>query len=84
MASSEEEVASSNYDSINDSYNSQSEEYNDIERKVFGKEPGETIYCCICAGKHAETNCPNKANSRDQFHHARDRFTQQTSFKQVG
>jgi hypothetical protein len=36
-----------------------------MSRKIFGsgiskEEKDLQIYCAICAGKHPETNCPNK------------------------
>lgn len=55
---------------------------------MFGKDrasKSETVYCCICAGKHSETNCPNKVYSKsEQFNNVREKFAKETSFRQVG
>jgi hypothetical protein len=87
MASSSDENTDG-YDSINDSYNSQSDEYDNIERKIFGKgelKKSECVYCCICAGKHSESNCPNKYMSKShQFNSVRENFAKETNFKQGG
>jgi hypothetical protein len=73
MPSSEEELYDENSSrSYDDEYNSESDD--DISRKIFGnkhdsntaEEREKQIYCCICAGKHSELNCPNKQFSRSQ------------------
>jgi len=52
MASSEEYNSEDEFNSDNSDYDS-----DDVTRRVFGnsgEERATTVYCAICAGKHAE------------------------------
>ena len=90
MASSHED----SYDESDDLDDYYDEEYDEDKytRKMMYQRQNENpeerarqIYCAICAGKHSESNCPNKQYQRSyQFNAVRENFARATSFKQVG
>jgi hypothetical protein len=90
MAPDEESSGGYSSYSDNDDYGDESE--HDMSRKIFGRDNGMTkeekdmqIYCAICAGKHPETNCPNKQYNRSQqFNNIRNNFASSASYKQNG
>ena len=76
------------YDSESDYSFYDSEDDDQLSRKIFGKSSANTtsnrskqVYCAICAGKHTEVKCPNKVYSKSrQFNNVREKFAAETKF----